>query len=125
MIDYADKDRDGVINYDEFINVITKEYPKVWSVYHQYLKIFTLFWFIFSEKETKLMTSNQLKLILKSLLNLIWIFYRIQLTFKMTLSNIIFNGKFNFISFLNFLLRDFLLRKPMFEVFDHKFELIS
>jgi Ca2+-binding EF-hand superfamily protein len=29
MIDYADKDRDGVINYDEFVNVITKEYPKV------------------------------------------------------------------------------------------------
>ena len=33
MIDYADKDRDGVINYDEFINIITKEYPKVWSLY--------------------------------------------------------------------------------------------
>ena len=29
----ADKDRDGVINYDEFLNVITKEYPKVWSLY--------------------------------------------------------------------------------------------
>ena len=33
MIDYADKDRDGVINYDEFLNVITKEYPEVWSLY--------------------------------------------------------------------------------------------
>jgi Ca2+-binding EF-hand superfamily protein len=29
MIDYADKDRDGGINYDEFVNIITKEYPKV------------------------------------------------------------------------------------------------
>jgi Ca2+-binding EF-hand superfamily protein len=29
MIDYADKDRDGGINYDEFVNVITREYPKV------------------------------------------------------------------------------------------------
>jgi Ca2+-binding EF-hand superfamily protein len=29
MIDYADKDRDGGINYDEFINVITKVYPKI------------------------------------------------------------------------------------------------
>lgn len=32
MIDYADKDRDGVINFDEFANVITKEYPKIWSL---------------------------------------------------------------------------------------------
>ncbi len=31
MIDYADKDRDGGINYDEFVNVVTKEYPKVWN----------------------------------------------------------------------------------------------
>lgn len=30
MIDYADKDRDGVINYDEFVNIVTKQYPKVW-----------------------------------------------------------------------------------------------
>jgi len=33
MVDYADKDRDGVINYDEFVNVITKQYPKIWSLY--------------------------------------------------------------------------------------------
>jgi hypothetical protein len=33
MIDYADKDRDGGINYDEFVNVITKEYPKVWDLW--------------------------------------------------------------------------------------------
>ncbi len=29
MIDFADKDRDGVINYEEFVNVVTKTYPKV------------------------------------------------------------------------------------------------
>lgn len=29
MIQYADKDRDGVINYDEFVSVVTKVYPKV------------------------------------------------------------------------------------------------
>lgn len=29
MIDYADKDRDGLINYEEFVQVMTKEYPKV------------------------------------------------------------------------------------------------
>jgi len=29
MIDYADKDRDGGINFDEFVNVVTKEYPKI------------------------------------------------------------------------------------------------
>ena len=29
MIDFADKDRDGLISYDEFINVVTKVYPKV------------------------------------------------------------------------------------------------
>lgn len=29
MIEYADKDRDGVINFDEFVNVVTKVYPKV------------------------------------------------------------------------------------------------
>lgn len=29
MIEYADKDRDGVINYDEFVSVVTKAYPKV------------------------------------------------------------------------------------------------
>lgn len=29
MIEYADKDRDGVINFEEFSNVVTKVYPKV------------------------------------------------------------------------------------------------
>jgi Ca2+-binding EF-hand superfamily protein len=29
MIDYADKDRDGVVSFEEFVNVITKVYPKV------------------------------------------------------------------------------------------------
>ena len=29
MIEYADKDRDGLINYEEFVAVVTKEYPKV------------------------------------------------------------------------------------------------
>lgn len=29
MIEYADKDRDGVINFDEFVGVVTKVYPKV------------------------------------------------------------------------------------------------
>lgn len=29
MIQYADKDKDGVINYNDFVEVATKEYPKV------------------------------------------------------------------------------------------------
>jgi Ca2+-binding EF-hand superfamily protein len=29
IIDYADKDRDGVISYEEFLHVVTKVYPKV------------------------------------------------------------------------------------------------
>lgn len=29
MIDFADKDRDGLINFEEFLNVVTKVYPKV------------------------------------------------------------------------------------------------
>ena len=29
IIDYADKDRDGVISFEEFVNVVTKVYPKV------------------------------------------------------------------------------------------------
>lgn len=29
MIDYADKDRDGAINYEEFVKVVTQVYPKV------------------------------------------------------------------------------------------------
>jgi hypothetical protein len=31
MIEYADKDRDGAINFEEFTNIVTKVYPKVWS----------------------------------------------------------------------------------------------
>ena len=29
MIEFADKDRDGVINYEEFVATVTKVYPKV------------------------------------------------------------------------------------------------
>ena len=29
MIDYADKDRDGVISFEEFVSTVTKVYPKV------------------------------------------------------------------------------------------------
>ena len=29
MIEYADKDRDGRINFQEFMEVVTKEYPQV------------------------------------------------------------------------------------------------
>lgn len=29
MIAYADKDKDGVINYADFVEIVTKEYPKV------------------------------------------------------------------------------------------------
>jgi len=29
MIDYADKDRDGGINFEEFVATVTREYPKV------------------------------------------------------------------------------------------------
>jgi Ca2+-binding EF-hand superfamily protein len=29
MIEYADKDRDGRINFSEFVEVVTKEYPPV------------------------------------------------------------------------------------------------
>jgi centrin-1 len=28
MIEYADKDRDGRINFKEFFDVVTKEYPQ-------------------------------------------------------------------------------------------------
>lgn len=31
MIDYADKDRDGRISFEEFVEIITKEYPQVWD----------------------------------------------------------------------------------------------
>jgi Ca2+-binding EF-hand superfamily protein len=29
MIEYADKDRDGRINFQEFYDVVTKEYPQI------------------------------------------------------------------------------------------------
>jgi Ca2+-binding EF-hand superfamily protein len=29
IVDYADKDRDGAISFDEFVSVVTKVYPKV------------------------------------------------------------------------------------------------
>jgi Ca2+-binding EF-hand superfamily protein len=29
MIEFADKDRDGVINFEEFAAVVTKVYPKI------------------------------------------------------------------------------------------------
>lgn len=32
MIDYADKDRDGGISFEEFVSTVTREYPKVWSL---------------------------------------------------------------------------------------------
>lgn len=32
MIDYADRDRDGGINYEEFVATVTRQYPKVWSI---------------------------------------------------------------------------------------------
>ena len=35
MIDYADKDRDGVISFEEFINVVHKEYPKIWDDFYE------------------------------------------------------------------------------------------
>lgn len=30
MIEYADKDKDGRINFAEFYEIVTKEYPQVW-----------------------------------------------------------------------------------------------
>lgn len=33
MIDYADKDRDGGISFDEFVATVTRQYPKVWFVF--------------------------------------------------------------------------------------------
>lgn len=38
MIDYADKDRDGRISFEEFVEVITKEYPQVWSKINKWVK---------------------------------------------------------------------------------------
>jgi len=32
MIEYADKDKDNRINFEEFREVVTKEYPPVWSM---------------------------------------------------------------------------------------------
>ena len=40
MIDYADRDRDGGISYEEFVSVVTREFPKVWS---RYLNIFKFY----------------------------------------------------------------------------------
>lgn len=43
MIDYADKDRDGAISYEEFVNVVTKVYPKVWSIrLHNKINLMTI-----------------------------------------------------------------------------------
>ena len=49
MIDYADKDRDGKISYQEFVDVVTKEYPQVWffawySVVYDIFFLFILFY---------------------------------------------------------------------------------
>jgi|694.fasta_scaffold72946_1 hypothetical protein len=41
MIDYADKDRDGGISFEEFVATVKKEYPKVW-LFKYYLTIFWL-----------------------------------------------------------------------------------
>ena len=30
-MEYADRDKDGGINFEEFVEVVTREYPKVWS----------------------------------------------------------------------------------------------
>lgn len=30
MIQYADKDGDGRISYQEFVEIVVKEYPTVW-----------------------------------------------------------------------------------------------
>ena len=30
MIEFADKDKDGRIGFDEFVEIVTKEYPPVW-----------------------------------------------------------------------------------------------
>ena len=32
MIDYADKDRDGGISFEEFVATVTRQYPKVWLI---------------------------------------------------------------------------------------------
>jgi Ca2+-binding EF-hand superfamily protein len=29
IIEFADKDRDGVISFEEFVTIVTKVYPKV------------------------------------------------------------------------------------------------
>ena len=63
-IDFADKDRDGVISYEEFCNVVTKVYPKVWStniiyffkhIHHTYiiLEITNYWWCPSSMKKYK------------------------------------------------------------------------
>ena len=55
MIDYADKDRDGGISYEEFCAIVTREYPKIWSPSIEY-HLSILFQFIlnlFSAKRIK------------------------------------------------------------------------
>lgn len=37
MIEYADKDGDGKINYEEFVDIVTKEYPSIWSKWKIYI----------------------------------------------------------------------------------------
>ncbi len=32
MIEHADKDKDGKINFEEFKEVVIREYPKVWNL---------------------------------------------------------------------------------------------
>lgn len=29
MMEYADRDHDGGVNYEEFVDIVTREYPKV------------------------------------------------------------------------------------------------
>lgn len=53
MIDYADKDRDGRISFEEFVEIITKEYPQVWEI-----KMSTIFQKRKSRKVEKLMKTK-------------------------------------------------------------------
>ena len=53
MIDYADKDRDGGISYEEFVATVTRQYPKVWFScscainYHLLLPKYQIYIYIF------------------------------------------------------------------------------
>jgi hypothetical protein len=44
MIEFADKDRDGVINFEEFAAVVTKVYPKIWKWSKKIIKLYFSFW---------------------------------------------------------------------------------